>query len=171
MKSNGKIVEAYCNYSPPVHVYGSVQLLLRFIPPEHHVGVHQIVLSNSEEVRTQIKGKIPLGKIRVRPAECRGLYAEGKIVLLMDRIFGSYPEIFFLIPQFKTYVIGRTLYHEIGHHIHRLEQPGYRNDEEAVADRWREKLLRQFLVQRYWYLAKPLRVISAAINTVTLKRR
>ena len=70
----------------------------------------------------------------------------------MDRIFDPYPEIFLLVPVIKTYAIGEILYHEIGHHIHQMEEPGFRDRREEVADEWGDKLMRIFLRRRYWYL-------------------
>ena len=97
------------------------------------------------------RGKISSEKRRVRAADCRGLYGSGNIVLVVDQMFADCPELFFSLPPVKTYLIARTLSHEIGHHIHRLKQPGYRADKETVADEWRDKLLRDFARRRYWY--------------------
>jgi hypothetical protein len=148
-----KIVEDYYNYSPPVHVYGSLQLLLRYVPAEHLRGLRQITLTNSEQLQSQMKGKITSEKRRLRPADCLGLYGGGHIRLIMDRILEPYPEVFLLVPIFKTYAIGETLYHEIGHHIHHQQEPGFRDRKEEIADEWGDKLMRTFLKQRYRYLA------------------
>ena len=154
MSSRFKIVAQYHNYTPPVDVYRSVRVLLKYVPAEHLAGLRLIVLTNSEEVGKQIRGKIFSDKDRVRPADCTGLYSKGRVLLLVDQILAQYPEAFFLVPPFKTFVIAEVLYHEIGHHIHRLQQPGYRAGKETVADEWKETLLQRFLLQRYWYLAK-----------------
>ena len=74
-----------------------------------------------------------------------------------------------LLPQFKTLLIADTLYHEIGHHIHELEQPGYRSNKEGIADEWKEKLLRSFIKRRYWYLA-PIVIAFAPIVRPLLLR-
>jgi hypothetical protein len=169
MSANVKVVEQYLNYAPPVNVYRSVRLLLRYVPEQHLIGLHKVVLTNSETVRQQIRGKISSEKRRFRPADCTGLYSEGRILLLIDQIFLNYPEVLLLLPQFKTFVIGETLYHEIGHHIHRLEEPGYRSDKEVVADQWKEKLLQVFLVRRYWYLAKVVKVCAALLHPIALR--
>jgi hypothetical protein len=169
VSANVKVVEQYLNYAPPVDVYSSVRLLLRYVPEQHLVGLHTVVLTNSETVRKQIRGKITSEKRRFRPADCNGLYSKGRILLLIDQIFANYPELFLLLPQFKAYVIGETLYHEIGHHIHRLDEPGYRSKKEDVADQWKEKLLQVFLVQRYWYLAKLVRAYAALLHPIVLR--
>ena len=171
MSSTVKIVAQYHNYSPPVDVYSSVRLLLKYVPPEHLAGLQKIVLTNSEEVGRQIRGKIRSEKNRVRPADCAGLYSKGRVILLVDQILTQYPEIFLLVPMFKAYVVGETLYHEIGHHIHRLKEPGYRTEKEAVADQWKEKLLQGFFVRRYWYLAKLIQMFRPAINPIALRLR
>lgn len=154
--SKVKIVEDYYNYYPPVRVYRSLELLLRYVPEEHLRGLRQITLTNSEQL--QGRRKITSEKRRIRPADCLGLYSDGHIRLIMDRILEPYPEIFLLVPLFKTHAIGETLYHEIGHHIHHMQEPGFRDRIEEVADEWSDKLMRTFLRQRYWYLA-PIRVL------------
>jgi len=125
---------------------------MRHVPQEHLRGLRQIILTNSEQLQRRMKGKITSEKERIRPSDCRGLYGDGYIRLIMDRIFEPYLEIAMLVPILKTYAIGEILYHEIGHHIHRLEEPGFRDRREEVAEEWADKLLRIFLRKRYWYL-------------------
>lgn len=151
--SKVKIIEEYQNYSPPVRVYHAVQVLLRYVPNEHLDGLHKIILTNSEHVRDRIKGKTKT-KTRVRPSDCLGLYSDGQIILVMDHLFGQLPPIMLLVPTCKVLLIGGTLYHEIGHHIHRMEEPGFRDQREEVADEWRVKLMEIFFAQHYWYLVK-----------------
>src|SRR5438552_1799000 len=126
MAAEVKIVEQYLDYAPPVVVYRSLQLLLRYVPDEYLAGLHKITLTNSAGLRKMYRGKVTSEKRRVRSADCRGLYGSGSILLVMDQMFMDCPEVFLLLPPVKTYLIARTLYHEIGHHIHRLEHPGYR---------------------------------------------
>jgi len=156
LPSEVKIVEDYYNYQPPLRVYRSLKLLLRYVPEEHLRGLRLIILTNSEQL--QGRKKIPSEKRRVRPSDCLGLYSDGRIRLIMDRIFEPYPEIFLLVPFFKMHAIGETLYHEIGHHIHEMQEPGFRDRKEEVADEWSDKLMRLFIKQRYWYLA-PIRIL------------
>jgi hypothetical protein len=132
-------------------MYRSLQLLLRYVPEEYLLNLRTVTLTNSAAMLKMYRGKVSSEKRRVWPADCRGLYGRGNIYLITDQMFTNCPEFFLLLPPVKTYLIARTLYHEIGHHIHRLEQPGYRSDKETVADEWRDKLLRDFLRRRYWY--------------------
>jgi hypothetical protein len=84
----------------------------------------------------------------------------------MDQILQACPEVFLLLPPVKTFLIGEVLYHEIGHHIHRIEEPGYRADKEAIADEWKDKLMRSFLRRRYWYVATIARLCAPLIRPI-----
>ena len=151
MARDVKITEQYLDFTPPVVVYRSLELLLRYVPDEYLEQLHHVTLTNSAALLKTQRGKIISEKRRVRAADCRGLYGRGNIVLVVDQMFADCPEIFLLLPPVKTCLIARTFYHEIGHHIHRLKQPGYREQQETVADEWRDKLLRDFARRRYWY--------------------
>lgn len=150
-------------------MYRSLELLLRHVPDEHLRGLRQITLTNSEQLQSQMKGKITSEKRRIRPADCLGLYGGGHIRLIMDRILEPYPEIFLLVPLFKTCFIGEVLYHEIGHHIHHLEEPGFRDREEDVADEWKDKLMRAFAKQHYWYVAGIVRLLWPLLSRIQAK--
>jgi len=157
MPKDVKIREQYLDYTPPVVLYRSLRLLLRYVPQEYLANLHTITLTNSAAMLKMYHGKILSEKRRVRPADCRGLYGRGNIYLITDQMFSDCSEFFLLLPPVKTYLIAETLYHEIGHHIHRLEHPGYRANQETVADEWRDKLLRDFARQRYWYFGPLVR--------------
>ena len=169
MPSKIKIVEDYYNYYPPVRVYASLELLLRYVPKEHLLGLHTITLTNSEQLGSWMKGKLTSEKRRVRPSDCQGLYGRGHIRLIMDRILEPYPEIFLLVPLFKTCFIGEVLYHEIGHHIHQMEEPGFRDREEDVANEWKDKLMRAFAKKRYWYVAGIVRLLWPLLSRIQAK--
>jgi len=162
-------VEQYLEYSPPVHVYGSVSLLMRHVPEKYLAGVKKIVLTNSASLRSSYKGKYWAGDHRIRAADSRGMYWDGYIFLVIDHIFRGYPEVLLLLPIIKTYAIGEVFYHEVGHHIHKCEQPGYRDNKEVIADEWKEKLLTAFFSKRYWYLAGVFRIYAKLIRPVVLK--
>ena len=168
MATKVKVVNQFYNYTPPVRVHRSLQILLRYVPEEHLKGLNKITLTNSESM-SSVRGKITSEKQRFRPADCQGLYGKGNIFLIIDQIFSPYPELFLLFPPFKTFLIGEILYHEIGHHIHRLEQPGYRANKERVADEWRDKLLQSFVRNRYWYLAWSIRLLRPIINPIVAR--
>lgn len=160
-----KIIEQYQDYRPPVQVNGTVELLMRHVPAEHLAGLRHVVMTNSASLLSTSKGKyLAEDGRRFKAAECNGLYSNGNIFLVIDRILRNYPEWFLFVPLIKALAIGDILYHEVGHHIHQLEQPGYRDNEEPTADEWRDKLLREFFKKRYWYLAPPLRLYVRLIH-------
>lgn len=170
MSRNFKIVEQYQDYSPPVRVNEVVLLLMRYVPVEHLEGLRKIVMTNSASLLSSSKGKFVAedGK-RLRPAECLGLYSNGNIFLVVDHIMRQYPEAFLLVPFFKKLAIGEILYHEVGHHIHKREQPGYRDNRETFADEWRDELLAIFFKARYWYLMPILRAYARFIHPRIVK--
>lgn len=103
---------------------------LAFDPQQYLSGLYKITLTNSDNLRSSYRGKFWSEKRRLRPADCGGLYHKGHILLAMDLILQGCPEVFLLFPPIKTFLIGEVLYHEMGHHIHRIEEPGYRADKE-----------------------------------------
>jgi hypothetical protein len=162
MANHAKIIEEYFEYTPPIHVSGSVRQLLAVVPEKYLSGLYKVTLTNSGRMH-KVRGKMFAGKYRVRPADCRGLYADGHIRLLIDQIFCECPEYFLLFPPLKKFLLAQTLYHEIGHHIHKLESPGYRVNRETFADEWRDKLMPLFL-RRYWYLAPFFRIAFSLVR-------
>jgi hypothetical protein len=151
-----RILEEYYNYRPPVRVYRSVEVLLRYVPEEHLNGLRTITITNSEYMGKALKGKFIQDKRRFRASDCRGMYWNNQIWLILDQICEV--DTFMIIPAVRTILIGEVLYHEIGHHIHKIEQPGFRKDKEAFADEWRDKLMQTFVRQRYWYLLGVLKL-------------
>ena len=142
-------------------------MLLRYVPEEHLNGLHTIAVTNSAYVREALKGKITREKERFRPADCRGLYGDGQIWLILDQIFEA--EFFMIIPAIKTIFIGEIMYHEIGHHIHAMAQPGFRKDKEAFADEWKDTMMQTFLRQRYWYLLGVLKLFLPLLRRIHSK--
>lgn len=57
MAGKFKIFEQYVDYSPPVQVIGSVQLLMSHVPAEHMQGMRRVVLTNSASLLKTNKGK------------------------------------------------------------------------------------------------------------------
>ncbi len=153
-----------------MRVSDTVELLMRHVPAEHLKGLRKIVMTNSAGVLSCFKGKhVGEDGKRFKAADCSGFYFDGNIFLLMDRILQQYPELFLLVPFFKKLAIGETLYHEVGHHIHKREQPGYRDNREAFADEWKDELLAIFFKARYWYLMPALRAYARFIHPRIVK--
>jgi hypothetical protein len=58
---------------------------------------------------------------------------------------------------FRDVAIGKSLYHEVGHHLHETVGSATSGGENAAHD-WQRRLLRRHVRKRYWYL-RPLRPI------------
>ena len=157
-----KIVEQYYDIRPPVRMYRSVEVLLRYVPEEHLEGLRTITLTNSDYMRKAMKGKYTQEKRRFRAADCRGMYWGREIWLIVDQICDV--ELFMIIPPVRTIFLGEVLYHEIGHHIHAMEQPGFRKEKEAFADECKNRLMGTFLRRRYWYLLGVLRLFAPVLR-------
>ena len=137
LPSKVKIVEQYYDYRPAVRVYGSVEVLLRYVPEEHLESLRTITITNSAYMGKALKGKFTQEKRRFRASDCRGMCWGGEIWLSLDNICDI--ELLLIIPPIRTFLLGEVLYHEIGHHIHAMQQPGFKKDKEAFADEWRDR--------------------------------
>jgi hypothetical protein len=160
-----EVVEYYKDYSPPFDAVKPVRRLLEHLPGKYLKGLYGVTLTNSQSTRHLRKGYTRSRKKKVRFADCLGLYGGGRITLIVDKIFRDYPDYFLRLPFVRTMLLGEVLYHEIGHHIHRTQKPD-RRDLEFVADEWRDKLMRSFMWERYWYLrgmAAPCRFLSRVL--------
>lgn len=58
---------------------------------------------------------------------------------------------------YRDHTVGRVLFHEIGHHLETTIGSAGRTGEPA-AEAWQERLWRQHMRQRYWYL-RPLKFL------------
>jgi hypothetical protein len=172
------VFENFRDYTPPPRTIESVKLLLRYVAPEHLVGLQSIVLTNigafsRNERRTKTwtrKRKVPLTcslgwysrATRNSPANIR---------LNIDQIEQADLEWLRNIPLVRYYCLARTLYHEIGHHIHTAHRPVY-GERENVADDWQRKLWRHFVRTRYPYMMPALwllRLVMVPIARHTLR--
>jgi hypothetical protein len=73
------------------------------------------------------------------------------IDLFVDAIFDGWSTHLSSIPPVRDILLGKVLYHELGHHLHGVVQPEHR-DREVVAEEWRRKLLGTYFRRTYWYL-------------------
>ena len=166
-ESKVEITKSYVGYTPPVDFAASIQLLVRYVPPEYLVGLKRIILTNASGLshegrreRTWSRGK------QVRVADALAFYLKAsptfpaRIEIFVDNICNSRPPQLLRIPLLRHCVLANTLYHEIGHHIHETMHPEYA-EREAVATRWTRHLTTSFVKRRYWYLLPVAFVITA----------
>jgi hypothetical protein len=132
-----------------------VEDLLSSVPPEHMVGLAQIVLTNSGALTGQRKRSWTrrLGR-KVRHVDAAGLYHQAWkgqpawIELFVDQVAIGMPALLLRVRLLRSMVFGTVLFHEIGHHIHRVMRPEHR-EREHVADDWAMRLGRIHIRRRH----------------------
>ena len=88
--------------------------------------------------------------------DCAGWYVEkwnnepAHIELLVDNNFDGYPAWILKIGFISAVAFSRTLFHELGHHIHKTQAPEH-FEREDVADKWKRRVSRNFFWKRYWH--------------------
>ena len=160
-----RISESYKNYAPPANAYKIVSKLLSRVPREYLNRLDCVVLTNLAGQPRRIRlGKVKSRGRRVSMSRALGRYHPAWkghpawIELFIDQILNQGRKLIW-IPFVRDYLLAKTLYHEIGHHIHCTVRPEYR-EREDVADRWGRKFTVRFLRKKYWYLVPPLKLLS-----------
>ena len=157
------IHEQYRDYEPPRWVRPSIERLLASVP-EHLGGVESIVLTSSAAMEKGKTQRIAGRKYHTR--DCRGFYhpagKQGRawIEIAVDNVIGT------LSPPFnflRDLVLGKTLFHEIGHHLEVTVGAPARTGE-AAADEWSKRLMRVHLRKRYWWLRPLMRVLKPVVR-------
>ena len=167
-----QIEEAYRDFSTPIEVVKIVSRLLNGIPSKYLNGLQSIICTNVSGLnRKRRRQKTIARKRKVDVYTSSGLYHQywkgqpAYIELFIDNIF--YPKksddikiptlvkvILRLLSKrsfFRDFRLSKTLYHEIGHHIHKTQAPEFAEREE-VADEWCEKLQMHYFYRKYWYI-------------------
>lgn len=153
----------------------SVRRLLAGTPSDYLGNLDQIVLREAASLsgkerrraasRNQRHGDVP--SIVGRYHRAKGI-EPAWIELFLDNVARGWPVWVLRIAPIADYVTAKTLYHEIGHHIHSTLAPDHRDREEAAED-WMRKLLRHYLRRRYFYLrpfAGLLRLLGRTLQRI-----
>ncbi len=151
------IIEGYKDYRPPKWVKGAIEKLLWTVPPKYLVGLESVVLTNSGgQSRRERRRRFSSRGRRIPSSRVLAFYSPASrrkrphIEIYVDK--GSKdPWWVNALPPLRETLIGTTLFHELGHHIHYTQRPEHRN-EEVVAEEWCDKFTANFLRKRYWYL-------------------
>jgi hypothetical protein len=94
-------------------------------------------------------------------AKSRGRAAH--IDLFVDEIVGSSHWALLHVPFLRYVVVGRVLFHEVGHHISRFVVPEY-GPREDLANRWSRTLMKEFLRRRYGARLHPIRAVVLSLR-------
>jgi len=158
-----EIVESYNGYNPPFRIKPIVEDLLKCLPQKYLRGLNTIVLTDAagrprreRRRKTRSRGK------KVALNGCLGFYQpvprgqKPYIQLYVDNILrgcrrAGMPLGLLTRPFSRRLRFASTLYHEIGHHIHRTQRPEHR-EPEIVAEKYKYQFLVDFAAKR-WYLA------------------
>jgi hypothetical protein len=166
------IVESYKNYNPPKSVPRAIERLLSKVDQRRIIGLHSIILTNSASLNHKYRRRKTISrKKKVMLKDCNGWYCEqskrepAHIKLLIDNILSTFPNWATRFNFVLDIVLSKTLYHEIGHHIHRTQVPEY-SEAEDVAEKWRSKLQKSYIKRRYWYILAFIYPLFPILNLI-----
>ena len=149
------ILEAYRSFDPPKWFRPTVDRLLASLASEHTSNLRAIVLTDSHSIG---KGKTQrVAGRKFRRSECLGFYnpayrgEQPWIQLVVDNIIKSKSPSFLRLQLFRDLVVSKTLFHELGHHLHETLGSASRGGESAAHD-WTRRLSRIHFRAKYWYL-------------------
>jgi hypothetical protein len=174
-----EVTEFYREYIPSVDATSVVHLLLGYVPSGYLRGLRRIVLTNASGLpHDRKRAKTWSRNRKTRVAEALGTYSRAWqndpawIQIFVDNILSQMPLFAWKVPFLRNLYFASTVYHEIGHHIHKMARPEFR-EREDVADDWERKLTRRFVFRRYWYLLPilyPLGFLAKTLNRLRERR-
>jgi hypothetical protein len=156
-QSGPRIVLAFQNYEPPFDSEKMIRRMLAVVPANYLWGLHSIVLTNVQALSRKSREQKAAGRRRVALKETLGYYTEAwkgepaRVTLLIDNLEKKWGRNWLRFGLLRDAPLAELLFHEVGHHIHRLHIPEY-DGGENVAEKWSKKLWGKYMRSRYWYL-------------------
>jgi hypothetical protein len=141
----------------------TVERLLASLPESHCRELAAIVLTETEVVRKRKGGR---RSRRNRRGIILGSYhpawnhEAAWIELVVDEIVKDLPKALELLPLVRELVVGRVLFHEVGHHLDATLGSVGRTGE-GGAEAWEARLSRRYFRQRYRYLRPVIPALRA----------
>jgi hypothetical protein len=154
IQAGPRIIEAFQEYTPPFNAAKAVHRMLKVVPQKFLWGLHSIVLTNVSALSREDRKRKTWGRKRVTLGGALGWYSPGepaRVTILVDNIEKRAGRKWLRLGIVRDFQLSEVLYHELGHHIHRIHKPEFM-EKEDVADRWSRKLSSKFVRERYWYL-------------------
>lgn len=152
------IIEAFQGYCPPFEATNLIRRMLQNVPPQFLIGLHAIVLTNVAALSRRERNQRTRGRgQRFALGSALGYYSQAlkgepaRITILVDNIEKQWGRSWLRIGFIRDLELSKTLFHELGHHIHQIHRPEYEG-KENVADKWSRELSRRFMRDRYWYV-------------------
>ena len=91
---------------------------------------------------------------------------EAWIELFVDQVLQGVPAWATRVPVVRSLLFGFVLFHEVGHHIHAVQRPEYR-EREDVADDWQRRLAQAYLKRRHRLAGLVLRPVARVMRAVS----
>ena len=162
-------------HTAPPWLRPTVERLLASLSPEHLAGIDAIVLSDSEAVG---KGKTRrVGKRKYARRQCLGFYHPASrtqaawVELVIDNVVPpAMPRSLLWFQLVRDMRVAKTLYHEIGHHLHETVGSATRGGELAAED-WRRRLSRIHFRRKYWLLRPFILLLRKVVHYIRNARR
>jgi hypothetical protein len=164
------IYENYGTYKPSVNARKIVEDLLASVDPDYLQGLGSIAISSQTDLpRKKRRQKFLSRSRKYEMSNVQAYYQrpwKGQpafIELYVDKILAGVPGFFVRLPMVGFFSIGKVLFHELGHHIHRTKHPEFK-EREDVADEWSKKLLKIAVWKRYKYAVPFLHPVVRILN-------
>jgi len=147
-----RIVESFQAYTPPFDEKKAVRRMLRDTPRKFLYGLHSVVRSLAKNATEK-----PGGVVVLRSATLWAIYSQEwrgepvHITILLDNLEKRMGRKWLRVGFVQDLELSEVFFHELGHHIHRVHRPEYK-EREDVADNWSKKLASRFIRGRYWYM-------------------
>lgn len=163
------IQEAYKDYTPPINVIKTVEVLLEYVPPEDLGHLQSIVLTNTGALSRDRKRRRRTSGAPI--SHVRGLYHQAwnrqpaEIEIFVDNTIncGSWYDL--RVPILRKMMFAEVLYHEIGHHVQVISNSKL-VQKEAFADKYAARFRKRFLQKRYRYLRPFVPFLLPLINAI-----
>ena len=141
------IYEDYGADKTTTKLSGLVSHLLATVPAEYLRGLHHVTLTSFWGGNREVRKRAHRSRGRkVRAGRASGLYtprqsgSEACIVLYVDILLKQMHTWWSWLRPVREIIVGQTLFHELGHHVHHTIGREYR-EKEDVADEWCYALL------------------------------
>jgi hypothetical protein len=152
-----RIVLSFQDYIPPFDGEKAIRRILQMVPPKFLSGLHTIVLTNIAALPQKVRERKRMGRRRVVWKHNLGYYIRSwkgqaaGITLLIDNLEKRLGRKWLLFGITRDAVLAEVFFRELGHHVRRICASEFETGEN-VAEKWGNKMKRQYLRSRYGYL-------------------
>jgi len=133
-------IEVHLQAMLPYDFAKGIERLLSEVPPEHLLGIEKIlVLATPTQRGYEPASGLYVHRSRTQPA---------RIELFVENIYRvPFRRLVLLMPVLPTWLLGRALYHEIGHHYQQFTHGVSKSAAEGHADLYGDRALRRYVTR------------------------